>query len=182
MSGLLLPRHVAAQRAEAQASAAASSIAGSRTYELQSDEFVNRETTRLQLVELRAYVAERRASQPDYNLPRPSGWKLMVLMLTLPEATAGGLMVIDDTRELRATTSPQGVLLASGPAAYSDPNRFTVDGKLQPWHEPGDRITWVKYDAHLFKLANKQLIGFLTDTQPVALIDSGWKDLIPSWQ
>jgi hypothetical protein len=174
---LLLPRDVAARRQREKAEAAANNIAGSRTYELQSDEFVTPRNVMDQLMQLADYVRERRAGE-RYALPRPSGWKLMVLMLTLPEETKGGIALVDDAREQRAVTSPQGVVLAMGEACYTDPDRFTLNGRLTAWHRPGQRITWVKYDAHLFKLANGQILGFLTDTQPVALIDDGWEDAV----
>jgi hypothetical protein len=180
---LLLPKNVAMQRAAAKRDeAAAASIAHTRKYELQSDEFVGPAAVRAQLEQLGAYVAERRQASADgyeYGLLEPVGWKIMVLMLTLPSQTEKGLHMVSEALEMRAVTSAQGVVLGVGAGCYRDPQRFAVDGVIKPWIEPGDRITWVKYDAHLFHLANGQVLGFLTDTQPVAIIDRGWKELIP---
>jgi hypothetical protein len=96
-------------------------------------------------------------------------------MLTIPETSSGGVHIVDDNREARSMSSPQGVILNIGPGAYRDPARFSIDGVLTPWHKVGDRIQFVKYDAQPFQLPNGQRLGILTDTQPVALFDSGWE-------
>lgn len=179
MTGLLLPRHqmaaVQRQKASVKDEAAASAI-GSRSTNamLASDDFVSVADVKDQLLKLAEYVTFRREEQPDYILPQPSGWKLMLLILTIPDETAGGLILIDDSKEAKSLASPQGVILAMGPAAYSDRGRFSVDGFLTPWHKAGDRISFVRYDAAMFQLSNGQRLGFLNDTQPVACIDKGW--------
>jgi len=171
MTGLLLPKRAAAQRV---AEATAESIGGSAVHRMDSDDFVTPENVSEQLAQLAKYVADRREEDPNYQLPQPSGWKMMVLMLTIPEKSAGGVIVMDDAKEARSLSSPQGVILDMGPAVYSDPSRFAVDGEIIPWHDIGDRITLVKYDASMFQIANGQRLGFINDTQPIATIDKGW--------
>lgn len=176
MTGLVLPRHVYKAREAEKAKAAAETFMRKQdvTYRYDSDDFVSPKNVVEQLRLLHEFVEARRRQEPDYHLPRPSGWKLSVLVLTLPEETSGGLLVVDDSRDSRSLASPQGVILGMGPAAYTDRDRFEVDGVLTPWHAIGDRISFVKYDAQMFQVANGQRIGFLNDTQPLALIDSGW--------
>jgi hypothetical protein len=177
MTGLVLPRHVAANLQKQKQEAAATAISGrsATVTRYDSDDFVSVGDVKAQLEKLQDYIDTRRQTEPDYQLPRPSGWKLMLLILTIPDETSGGLIMIDDSKEARSLASPQGVILAMGPAAYSDHARFTVDGLLHPWHKPGDRISFVRYDANMFQVANGQRLGFLNDTQPVALIDKDWK-------
>lgn len=172
MTGLLLPKRM--QGTPQRATSGGEAIGKSSVHRMDSDDFVTRDNVTEQLEQLKAYVAERREEEPDYTLPKPSGWKLMVLMLTIPETSAGGVIVVDDAKEARALASPQGVILDMGPAAYSDPDRFMVDGVLTPWHDIGDRITITKYDAGMFQIANGQRLGFINDTQPIATIDKGW--------
>lgn len=169
-SALLMPQAPGLALPRAAALAAARRGINATT----SDDFVSREQVQQQLDQLAEYIAERRKTEPDYHLPVPSGWRIQVLMLTIPETTSGGLVMVDDDREARAMASPQGVILQVGPAAYSDPDRFTVNGVLTPWHHVGERIQFVKYDAQPFQLPNGQKLGILTDTQPVAMLDSGW--------
>jgi hypothetical protein len=182
MTGLVLPRHVhdAVQRRKHVAAAGAIGTRAVTPYRLDSDDFVTPKDVEAQLAQLQQYIDDRRTaigSEP-YHLPQPSGWKLSLLVLTVPEVSAGGVLVVDDHREARALASPQGVILAMGPSAYSDPSRFSLGGELVPWHKIGDRITFVKYDASMFQLANGQRLGFLNDTQPVSRIDGGW--VVPS--
>lgn len=172
---LIVPKHVAATLAAKRDGAVADSIGKTSINRMTSDDFVSPEEVLEQLVELHEYVAAQREVHESYQLPRPSGWKIAVLMLTIPEMTQGGLHMVSEQREAKAVASPQGVILSMGPAAYKDPERFSVDGFLNQWHKPGDRILWVKYDATTFQLANGQRIGFMTDTQPMATIDTGWE-------
>lgn len=172
-----MPAHVAARVAADKAAVTASAFSRNRGYRYDCDDFISQEGVQDQLKLLQDYVGEERAKNPNYFLPKPSGWKLTILLLTLPETSAGGVHIIDETREAKSVASPQGVILALGTQAYRG-DRFKVDGQLQQWHWVGDRIVFAKYDAMLFKLSNGQSIGMLNDTQPIALIDSGWE--VPS--
>jgi co-chaperonin GroES (HSP10) len=175
MSGLLLPRHVhAATRAKSRDDAAATSIKKTARHRMDSDDFLSLKDVQSQLDELQNYINDRRAEEEGYQLPKPLGWRVMVLMLTIPETSAGGVIVIDDSKEQRSLASPQGVVLALGHAAYSDPARFTVNGRLYDWCSVGDRITFMKYDASMFQIANGQRLGYLNDTQPISVIDKNW--------
>lgn len=184
MSNLLIPdtpsgrvaAKMAHERRQKEAMATAKAMSGGTQNALQSDDFLDKPGVQAQLDQLAGYIAERREEDPDYHLPLPSGWRIQVLMLTIPEKSKGGLQMVDDSREQRSMASPQGVILAMGPSAYSDPTRFSDrDGNLAPWHAVGDRIQFVKYDAQPFQLPNGQRLGILTDTQPVATLDSGWE-------
>lgn len=177
MTGLLLPRHYKRdmRRLEDREEAIAGAIARSKVRRMDSDDFISRDGVHDQLDMLADYLIARRAEEPDYELPKPVGWRVQVLVLTIPEKSDGGVLVVDEAREQRALASPQGIVLNLGPAAYSDPKRFTVDGELTPWVRIGDRIQFVKYDAMLWQLGNGQRLGTLTDTQPIATLDTGWE-------
>ena len=163
MSKLLLPKHAVRE------AAAANAIQRSSRHRIDSDDWATGNDVRDQLVQLAQYLADRREAEPDYRLPHPTGWKIMMLMLTIPEKSAGGVIVIDDAKEQRSVSSPQGVVLAIGEQAYQDPSRFSG-----PWLRVGDRATVVKYDASMFQLSNGQRLGFVNDTQPISVIDRDW--------
>ncbi len=80
-----------------------------------------------------------------------------------------GIIIVEDAKEARALSSPQGIVIAMGDDTYSDPERFS-----EPWVKVGDRISFVKYDATMFQIANGQRLGFMNDTQPIATIDKDW--------
>lgn len=153
-----------------QSFAAANAISKSAVHRIDSDDWATKKDVQAQLDQLYEYITERRAEEEDYQLPAAIGWKLMILMITIPEKSAGGVIVVDDAREQRSLASPQGVILDVGPQAFNDPARFD-----EPWVAVGDRITLVKYDATMFQLGNGQRLGFLNDTQPVSLIDRDWE-------
>lgn len=171
---LILPRHIAAARRDQQQSAVADSITKSTTNHMTSDDFVTPKDVIAQLQELDDYIEERKQVSPDYMLPRPLGWRLTVLMLTIPETSAGGVVMVDEMREARSMSSPQGVVLSVGGAAYQDRSRFAIGGELDPWVKVGDRILWKKYDVTTFQIANGQRLGFMNDTQPVGIVDRDW--------
>jgi len=164
--GLLLPKHMAGARDTATATA----IAKTAVHRMDSDDWATATVVSEQLGQLEEYLETRREEEPTYVLPQPTGWKIMMLMLTIPDKSAGGVIVLDESKEARALSSPQGVVLALGPQAYTDPARFD-----KPWLEIGYRATVIKYDASMFQLANGQRLGFVNDTQPVAVIDKGWE-------
>lgn len=174
MTDLLLPKHIAAARTKQRDEAAARSIQHSSINQLSSDDFVTLKEAQRQLDDLVQYVAERQAIEAEYRLPRPIGWRVSVLMLTIPETTDGGLHLVDEQREARTVASPQGIVLSLGDAAFKDPARFEIEGKMHPWIGVGDRVLWKKYDVTTFQLANGQRIGFMNDTQAFGLIDRGW--------
>jgi co-chaperonin GroES (HSP10) len=152
----------------------AASISGSPVSTLTSDDFITPQSVGDQLQELKNYVEERQGFDPDYDLPTPVGWRLTVLMLTIPEMSDGGVIMATEDREARSVASPQGVVLALGSAAYQDPARFSEGGELKPWVKVGDRVVWKRYDVMTFQIANGQRLGFMNDTQPYGVIDSGW--------
>jgi len=160
---LLLPKRLKAE-----------ALGRSGANRMNSDDFVSRADVEEQLDTLSTYLFEQQELMGSYELPTPSGWKILVLMLTIPETSSGGVIVVDDAKEARSLASPQGVVIDVGQAAYTDPDRFTVDGVLKPWVELGDRIIFAKYDATLFQLSNGQRLGFLNDTQPIGKIDGGY--------
>ena len=176
MTGLMLPRHYRRDNPPAnREEAIAGAISRSTVRRMDSDDFIGPKGVQDQLDMLTDYLISVREESPEYHLPKPVGWRLQVLVLTIPEKSDGGVMVVDESREQRSLASPQGVILSMGPACYRDPDRFTVDGEIVPWLGVGDRVQFIKYDAQLWQLGNGQRLGILTDTQPVAVIDKGWE-------
>jgi co-chaperonin GroES (HSP10) len=183
-TGLVLPRHIheerQAQLLRKQREAAVErqgALVGTHMHRMDSDDFVSVADVAKQLEMLQAYADARREADGHaaYQLPKPLGWKVALLALTIPEETQGGVLMLDDAREARSLSTPQGVVLQLGNAAYRDPDRFKYEDDLEPWVNVGDRISFVKYDAAFFQLANGQRIAFITDTQPLSLIDGPWE-------
>jgi len=162
---LLLPRHVAAARAKEKAAAPAR-IGGferpqNSARRVDTDDFISD-----------GDVIDQIAQIPDDRpLPKPVGWRLMLLVLSAPETSEGGVIMVDDHREAKSLSSPQGVVLAMGDAAFKDPGRFD-----SPWCSVGDRVLFQKYGGRMFQLRSGQHLVFLNDTEIVGVVDGGWID------
>lgn len=169
MPSMILPKHIADERRRQQSGLQNDAMSRVATHRIDSDDWATTADVKQQLEDLQTYIDSRREKEPDYKLPSPTGWKIMVLMLTIPEKSSGGVIIVEDAKEARSLASPQGVVLKVGNQAYLDPSRFSA-----PWVQAGDRITLVKYDASMFQLGNGQRLGFLNDTQPISTIDKDW--------
>ena len=164
---LLLPKHLASQLRQQEARKMQNGKVGGYEsaavrHALNSDDFIGPQDVAEQVAQFLAYDGAR---------PNPVGWRVAVLVLTIPETTAGGVIMADDNREARSMASPQGVVVAMGPSAYKDAERFP-DGK--PWVHIGDRVMFQKYSGRMFQIRTGQHIAVLNDTDFAAVIDTGW--------
>lgn len=165
MTGLILPKRVVAQlraKAPTDTGAVPGFQRNGNRHALNSDDFLDPSD-----------VADQVKQFIDYTgaVPKPVGWRLSVLVLTIPEVTAGGILMVDDNRDARSLASPQGVIVGVAPQAYADPARFQ-DGK--PWVSIGDRVMFQKYAGRMFQLRTGQHIAILNDTDIAGIVDTGW--------
>ena len=54
------------------------------------------------------------------KLPKPTGWRLLVLPFKMKEKTKGGILITDDVIERSQVASTCGLVLEVGPDAYRD--------------------------------------------------------------
>lgn len=159
---LILPKHVAAQLRKTHAEK--SRVPGyeaTRRHALDSDDFLDPSDVAAQL---------KRFIEYDGAVPKPVGWRVSVLLLTIPEETAGGVIMNDGNIESRSVASPQGIVLALGESAYTDPVRFPRG----PWVRAGDRVVFQKYSGRMFQIRTGQHIAFLNDTDFAGYVDRDW--------
>lgn len=164
---LILPKHIAAKLHAKQAQNAMSRPemkprSAPSKHELETDDFINPEDVAAQVQQFLNY---------DGMVPKPVGWRVAVLVLTIPETSGGGVIMVDDHRESRSLASPQGIVIAVGSGAYQDRARF-AEGEA--WVKLGDRVLFQKYGGRMFQLRTGQHVAILNDTEFAAVIDSGW--------
>ena len=70
------------------------------------------------------------------KLPRPTGYRLLILPFAPAEKTKGGIYLARQTVERERLTTVVGYIVALGPDAYKDPVKFPEG----PWCQKGD---WV---------------------------------------
>tara|TARA_B100000085_G_scaffold46332_1_gene39595 strand:+ start:52 stop:402 length:351 start_codon:yes stop_codon:yes gene_type:complete len=65
----------------------------------------------------------------EAKIPKPTGWRMLVLPFKMKEKTKGGLVLAEATLERQQVASQCGLVLAMGPDCYKDKERYP-DG---PW-------------------------------------------------
>ena len=76
---------------------------------------------------------ERLKTKETSKLPKPTGWRMVVLPFKLPEKTKGGLFLGQDILERQQVASTCGLVLSMGPHCY-DKDKFPEG----PWCKNGD--------------------------------------------
>ena len=76
---------------------------------------------------------------------QPLGFRVLIKPKDVEEMTAGGIIVVDETREAERRTTQVGHIVAVGNTAWAAYD----DGK--PWAEVGDKVVYVKYGGKLIK-------------------------------
>ncbi|MDP6250271.1 MAG: co-chaperone GroES, partial [Candidatus Pacebacteria bacterium] len=66
---------------------------------------------------------ERLKSKETTKLPKPTGWRILVLPFKLPEKTRGGIYLGEPTLERQQVASTCGLVLEMGPHCY-DKEKF----------------------------------------------------------
>ena len=99
------------------------------------------------------------------KLPKPTGWRILILPFTLPETTKGGVLLSDETRERNQLATNVGYVVSLGPDAYKDESKFP-DG---PWCKQGDWVMFGRYAGSRFKIDGAEP-RLLNDDEILALI------------
>ena len=79
------------------------------------------------------------------HLPKPTGWRVVVLPYRGAQKTKGGIELAKETMERQQLTTTCAYVLAVGPLAYKDTDKFP-DG---PWCKEGD---WIILDRKSTRL------------------------------
>ena len=99
------------------------------------------------------------------KLPKPTGWRLVVLPFKMPEKTKGGLYLGQDTLERQQVGSTCGLVLAMGPHCY-DKDKFPEGA----WCKKGDWVIFAKYAGSRIQIDGGE-VRLLNDDEVLATID-----------
>ena len=75
------------------------------------------------------------------KLPNPTGYRLLILPFSPPEKTKGGIMIAKQTLDKERIATVVGLVVRTGPDAYSDPDKFPDS----PWCKEGDWVIFGRY-------------------------------------
>ena len=112
-------------------------------------------------------VGVKPSKTEEPKLPRPTGWRLLVLPFKMKEKTKGGVILAEDTLERQQVASQVGLVMAMGPQCYKDKERYPEG----PWCKEKDWIMFARYAGSRFKIEGGEL-RLLNDDEVLATIDS----------
>ena len=112
-------------------------------------------------------VGVKPSKTEEPKLPKPTGWRLLVLPFKMKEITKGGLVLAETTLEKQQVASQVGLVMAMGPDCYKDKERYP-DG---PWCKVKDWVMFARYAGSRIKIDGGEM-RLLNDDEVLATIDS----------
>ena len=112
-------------------------------------------------------VGVKPSKTEEPKLPRPTGWRLLVLPFKMKEKTKGGVILAEDTLERQQVASQVGLVMAMGPQCYKDKERYPEG----TWCKEKDWIMFARYAGSRIKIEGGEM-RLLNDDEVLATIDS----------
>ena len=112
-------------------------------------------------------VGVQPSKKEEPKLPKPTGWRMLVLPFKIKEKTKGGIVLAETTLEKQQVASQVGLVMAMGPDCYRDKERYP-DG---PWCKEKDWVMFARYAGSRIKIDGGEM-RLLNDDEVLATIDS----------
>tara|TARA_R100001224_G_scaffold8206_1_gene4361 strand:+ start:161 stop:589 length:429 start_codon:yes stop_codon:yes gene_type:complete len=112
-------------------------------------------------------VGVEKIKKEEGKIPRPTGWRILVLPFKMKEKTKGGLVLSESTLEKQQVASQCGLVLAMGSQCYKDKERYPEG----PWCKVNDWVMFARYAGSRIKIDGGE-IRLLNDDEVLATIDS----------
>ncbi len=122
-------------------------------------------TPNKELVGLKKSEEKKEVTNEKAKLPKPTGWRLLVLPFKMNEKTKGGVLLGQETLERQQVGSQCGNVLAMGPDCYNDKDRF----KEGPWCKVGDWIIFARYAGSRIEIEGGE-VRLLNDDEVLATV------------
>jgi len=101
------------------------------------------------------------------ELPKPSGFRLLIKSREIQEKTKGGIILTDSTRDDMAYLTTVGQVVAMGDLAYHDMEKFPKG----PWCELNDYVCYGKHAGQKIQYKGIKYI-LLYDDQIIMKVES----------
>ena len=92
-------------------------------------------------------------TKEEPKLPKPTGWRLLVLPFKMKEKTKGGLVLAETTLEKQQVASQVGLVMAMGPQCYKDKERYPEG----PWCKEKDWVMFARYAGSRIKIEGGEM-------------------------
>ncbi len=100
------------------------------------------------------------------RIPKPTGWRIVILPYRGAAKSKGGILLADQTIEKITVATTCGYVLSVGPLAYADAAKFPTG----PWCKPGDWIIFGRYAGARMNIDGGE-IRILNDDEILATIN-----------
>ena len=87
------------------------------------------------------FALEEKYREQTQKLPKPTGWRIIVLPFKMGDKTKGGVVIHEAALERQQVASQCGLVLAMGSQCYRDKERYP-DG---PWCKINDWVVFARY-------------------------------------
>jgi len=101
------------------------------------------------------------------SLPRPTGYRILILPFTASTVTKGGIHLAKATVDKERLATVVGYVVALGPDAYSDSHKFPEGA----WCKEGDWVIFGRYAGARFQIEGGDM-RLLNDDEILACIDN----------
>ena len=108
---------------------------------------------------------EEKYTEETEKLPKPTGWRILVLPFKMKEKTKGGVIMASTSLERQQLAAQCANVLAIGPDAYKDRDRYPQG----PWCKVGDWIIFARYAGSRIKIEGGE-VRLLNDDEILATI------------
>lgn len=99
------------------------------------------------------------------RIPKPTGWRIVVLPFKPPKKSKGGIVLAEQAVERLQIATVCGYVVSTGPLAYADKEKFPEG----PWCKKGDWIVFGRYAGARISLDDGE-IRILNDDEVLATI------------
>jgi len=118
-----------------------------------------------ELVGLQRSEEQKEVTKEKTKLPKPTGWRIIVLPFKMDEKTKGGIIMNETTLEKQQVASQCGNVLAMGPQCYTDKERYPEG----PWCKVGDWVIFARYAGSRIQIEGGE-IRLLNEDEILATI------------
>lgn len=122
-----------------------------------------------QQVEAEEAVENMRPENMDQSvidrIPKPTGWRIVVLPFKPPKKTKSGIVLAEQAVERQQIATVCGYVVSTGPLAYADTDKFPEG----PWCKKGDWIIFGRYAGARISIDGGE-IRILNDDEVLATI------------
>ena len=119
------------------------------------------------LIEKYEKQPEQTVTTEATKLPKPTGWRMLVLPFKMNEKTKGGLILAETSLEKQQVASQCGLVLRMGPDCYRDKERYPEG----PWCKEKDWVIFARYAGSRIKIEGGE-VRMLNDDEILATVDN----------